>query len=93
MKTITKKRMANTYPENQITVIDAYYKGSCGWSYSHTLLSNKQCHLSTDDTYEDLYLTRVLEEDPKPLQYLNDNSSIIDANICEDKYKKYYRGS
>jgi len=77
-------RMLNTYPEKQITVIDAYYKGVNGWIYSHTLLSNKQCHLSTDDTYEDLYLTRVLEDNPKPLQYLNDFHSEIESNISED---------
>mgnify|MGYP001562962236 FL=1 len=82
MKTI------NTYPKNQITVIDAYYKGVNSWTYSHTLLSNKQCHLSTDDTYEDLYLTRVLEDNPKPLQYLNDFHSEIEPNICEDKLHK-----
>ena len=93
MKTIT------TYPENQITVIDAYYKGVNSWTYSHTLLSNKQCHLSTDDTYEDLYLTRVLEDDPKPLQYLNDFHSEIEANVQADRvpiinpeYKKTYFG-
>ena len=80
-----------TYPKNQITVIDAYFKSftsitnqSYRWAYSHTLLSDKQCHLSTNDTYEDLYLTRVLEENPKPLQYLDDINSEIEANICED---------
>ena len=80
MKTLT------TYPENQITVIDAYYKGANDWTYSHTLLSDKQCQLSTDETYEDLYLTRVLEDNPKPLQYLNDFHSEIEANIIEDRY-------
>jgi len=50
------------YPENQITVIDAYYKGVNGWTYTHTLLNDKQVSLDTKDTYEDLYLTSVIVE-------------------------------
>jgi len=73
------------YPENQITVIDAYYKGANGWTYSHTLLSDNQVSFDTSDTYEDLYLTRVLEDDPKPLQYLNNFHSEIEANIQADR--------
>lgn len=73
------------YPDNQITVIDAYYKGVNGWTYSHTLLNDKEVSLDTNDTYEDLYLTRVLEDNPKPLQYLNDFYSEIEPNIQEDK--------
>lgn len=73
------------YPENQITVIDAYYKGVNGWTYSHTLLSDNQVSFDTSDTYEDLYLTRVLEDNPKPLHYLNDFHSEIEANIQADR--------
>ena len=38
------------YPENQITVIDAYYKGSNGWTYSHTLLNDKEVSLDINET-------------------------------------------
>ena len=58
------------YPKDQITVIDAYYKGANGWTYSHTLLDDKEVSLDTNDTYEDLYLTRVLADNPEPQYYL-----------------------
>ena len=35
------------YPKDQITVIDAYYKGANGWTYSHTLLDDKEVSLDT----------------------------------------------
>lgn len=74
--------MKNTaYPKNQTTVIDAYTYLVNGWTYSYTLLTNKEMHLSTDDTFEELYLTRVLKHNPKPLQYLNDNKSEIEPFI------------
>jgi len=63
------------YPKDQITVIDAYYKGANGWTYSHTLLDDKEVSLDTNDTYEDLYLTRVLEDNPEPQYYLYEMSS------------------
>ena len=63
------------YPKDQITVIDAYYKGANGWTYSHTLLDDKEVSLDTNDTYEDLYLTRVLEDNPEPQYYLSEMSS------------------
>jgi len=69
------------YPENQVTVIDAYYKGINGWTYSHTLLDDKEVSLDTNETYEDLYLTRVLNENPNP-QYNLLNQSIHDTVIA-----------
>ena len=63
------------YPKDQITVIDAYYKGANGWTYSHTLLDDKEVSLDTNDTYEDLYLTRVLEDNPEPQYYLSEMNS------------------
>ena len=63
------------YPKNQVTVIDAYYKGSNGWTYSHTLLNDKEVSLDTNDTYEDLYLTRILNENPNPQYTLVINST------------------
>ena len=63
------------YPKDQITVIDAYYKGVNGWTYSHTLLNDKEVSLDTNDTYEDLYLTRVLNENPDPQYNLVINST------------------
>ena len=63
------------YPKDQITVIDAYYKGVNGWTYSHTLLDDKEVSLDTNDTYEDLYLTRVLEDNPEPQYYLYEMNS------------------
>tara|TARA_R110000782_G_scaffold173487_1_gene264953 strand:- start:311 stop:553 length:243 start_codon:yes stop_codon:yes gene_type:complete len=73
-----------TYPKNQTTVIDAYTYLANGWTYSYTLLTNKDVYLSTEETFEELYLTRVLKHDPKPLQYLNDNKSEIEPNIVPD---------
>ena len=71
------------YPKDQITVIDAYYKGANGWTYSHTLLDDKEVSLDTNDTYEDLYLTRVLAEDPNPIrEFLK--YSIHDTIIAKD---------
>jgi len=71
------------YPKDQITVIDAYYKGINGWTYSHTLLDDKEVSLDTNDTYEDLYLTRVLAEDPNPIrEFLK--YSIHDTIIAKD---------
>ena len=58
------------YPKNQITVIDAYYKGINGWTYSHTLLDEKEVWLDTKETHKDLYLTRVLADNPEPEYYL-----------------------
>lgn len=63
------------YPKDQITVIDAYYKGANGWTYSHTLLNDKEVSLDVNDTYEDLYLTRVLEDNSEPQYYLSEMSS------------------
>ena len=71
------------YPKNQITVIDAYYKGVNGWTYSHTLLNDKEVSLDTNETYEDLYLTRVLNENPNP-QYNLLNQSRHDTIIAKD---------
>ncbi len=71
------------YPKDQITVIDAYYKGINGWTYSHTLLNDKEVSLDVNDTYEDLYLTRVLSENPNP-QYNLLNQSIHDTVIAKD---------
>ena len=80
MKTLTHNYSPAicTYPENQVTVIDAYYKGSNGWTYSHTLLNDKEVSLDINETYEDLYLTRVLNDNPEP-QYNLLNKSIYDT--------------
>ena len=75
-------KTSTTYPENQITVIDAYYKGANGWTYSHTLLDDKEVSLDINETYEDLYLTRVLEDNPNP-QYNLLNQSIHDTVIAK----------
>tara|TARA_R110001632_G_scaffold129143_1_gene243207 strand:- start:614 stop:889 length:276 start_codon:yes stop_codon:yes gene_type:complete len=75
-------KTSTTYPANQITVIDAYYKGANGWTYSHTLLDDKEVSLDINETYEDLYLTRVLEDNPNP-QYNLLNQSIHDTVIAK----------
>ena len=82
--------METVYPDNQITVIDAYYKGANGWTYSHTLLNDKEVSLDTNDTYEDLYLTRVLEDNPEPQYYLSEMSS-HNTIIAKDVNGNYIR--
>ena len=84
-------KLEKIYPDNQITVIDAYYKGANGWTYSHTLLDDKEVSLDTNDTYEDLYLTRVLEDNPEPQYYLYEMSShnTITAKDVNGNYIRY----
>ena len=84
-------KLPKLYPDNQVTVIDAYYKGSNGWSYSHTLLDDKEVSLDINETYEDLYLTRVLEDNPDPQYNLYEMSAhnTITAKNANGEYMRY----
>jgi hypothetical protein len=59
------------YPKDQVAVIDCYFEGVNGWTYSHTLLNAEDVPaFDTSDTYRDMYLSRVLELDPMPQYHL-----------------------
>jgi hypothetical protein len=53
-----------------ITVIDAYYKGVNGWTYSHTMLTQRNVEMNVNfdvySDYEDLFLSRVVADNPEP---------------------------
>ena len=74
------------YPKDQVTVIDCYYEGVNGWTYSHTLLNAEDVHpFDTSDTYRDMYLTRVLEDDPQPQHHLL-RRSVHDTIQAQDQH-------
>ena len=54
------------------SIIDCYYLGINGWTYSHSLLDDTYISLDTSEDYQDLFLTRAIEDNPEPLLYLSD---------------------
>lgn len=54
------------------SIIDCYYSGINGWTYSYSLLDDKYISLNTSEDYQDLFLTRAIEDNPEPLLYLSD---------------------
>ena len=57
--------------EDYESIIDCYFNGANGWTYSHSLLDDNHVSLDTSEDYEDLFLTRNYKETPEPLLYLS----------------------
>ena len=77
------------YPKEQVSVIDCYYEGVNGWTYSHTLLNAEDVQpFDTSDNYRDMYLTRVLEDDPLPQMHLL-RRSVHDTIQAKDEKGNY----
>ena len=62
------------------SIIDCYYLGINGWTYSHSFLNDTYISLDTSEDYQDLFLTRVIEDNPEPLLYLSD-TEFTECNV------------
>tara|TARA_R110000868_G_scaffold81247_1_gene230103 strand:+ start:27 stop:308 length:282 start_codon:yes stop_codon:yes gene_type:complete len=75
-----------------VTVIDAYYKGVNGWTYSHTMLTQRNVEMNVNfdvySDYEDLFLSRVVADDPEPTMYLNGTETTKARITEEDMFEK-----